>query len=99
MRSLPLVGDEIADGALGRDAPRRARPLRRSGRGYDPFGDETIERPRLIERYEPRHGLTVIGDDHLLAVSNGVEVTAQMVPQLSHPSFHSTIMALSVVRI
>jgi hypothetical protein len=92
-----LVGYEIADGPFGSDAPCRPCPLRCSGRRDESFGDETIERPRPIEWDEPRHGLTVIGDDHLLAVSNGVEVTAQMVPQLSHSSFHSTIMALSEV--
>ena len=95
MRSPPLVGNEIADGPLGCDAPRRACPLRRSGRGDEPFGDETVERPRLIEWDEPRHSLTVVGDDHFLTVPNDVEIAAQMVSQLSHSSFHSTIMALS----
>jgi hypothetical protein len=90
-----LVGDEVADGAFGRDPSSGTWTLGRPRRRNQPFGDETIDGSRLIERNEPSDSLTMIRDGHFLAIANDVQVAAEMISEFSYPGFHHTIMALS----
>jgi hypothetical protein len=90
-----LVGDEVADGAVGRDPSSGPWTLGRPRWRNQPFGDETIDGSGLIERNEPGDRFTMIRDGHFLAIANGVQVAAEMISEFSYPGFHRTIVALS----
>jgi hypothetical protein len=89
-----LFSHEIADRALGGDTSTCPSPLRYQCRRDEALRDETVERSRLVERNQPGDGFAVIGNGHLLATTHHVEVTAEMVSQVSDSSFHLTSMAL-----
>jgi hypothetical protein len=90
-----LFGDEIADSALGSDASSRSRAFDHERRRNEPLGDEAIEGSRLVEWNESGYRLAVVRDCHFLAITDRVEVAAEVISQLSDSSFHPMIMALS----
>jgi hypothetical protein len=93
-----LFGDQVADGPRRFDRTRRPSPLRGHGRGDDTFGDEAIDRSWLVQWYQSCDCFAVVGDGHLLAAADEFEVAAEMISQVTHSGFHSTIMALSMMR-
>jgi hypothetical protein len=93
MRSLALVGDQVADRAPGGDATSSSSAFRDSGCGDEAFGDESIERAWPIEGHESGDRLAVVCDGHLVSGAYGIEVPAQVVAQFADASFHPPSMA------
>ena len=75
----PLFCDEVAHRSLGLDALAGAPSLGSPTWGYDSFGDQPVQRTGPIEWNEARNRLAMIGHRHLLAITDGVEVAAEMV--------------------
>jgi hypothetical protein len=80
MRSLALLGDEIAHRAIGRDlAPSGPHALAASGGCHQSFSDETVQRAWLVQWHESCDSGSMVSDRHLVAVSDDVKVSTEVV--------------------
>src|SRR5690606_18874930 len=84
-RSPSLFGDEIADRSPGLDATGRPGSCH-PRRWPDDAGLDQLGQPigTVVESGEASDGLAAIGDDHLLALADAVEVAAEVVLEVTH---------------
>jgi hypothetical protein len=88
-RSPALLDDQIRDGSLGIDGLRRSLLLLAGG-CHDTLCDEPVEDALVSEWHNARDRSTSIGHDDLIAISDAVEVVAEVVLELPDSDFHET---------
>jgi hypothetical protein len=94
-QSPTLLSNQVADGLAAAHVRGGAWALFMNWRGNQPFADEAVNRARLIEGHQTCDRFTMVGHGHLLAVTHGTEIAAEVVSEFSYACFHLIIMALS----